>query len=58
MTPVKQVLLEFLKTMRLDLIRRAWDESGEQRAETLERASQLYDLILELEGRTRQEDES
>jgi hypothetical protein len=47
---VKEVLIEFLRTMVEDLKRRSFDESGEQKAETLGRINQLQDLIKELEG--------
>ena len=50
MTPLKQVLLEFLKTMCDDLKRRSLDESGEQREETEQRIAQLKELIKELES--------
>lgn len=50
MEHVKDVLIEFLKTMLEDLKRRSYDESGEQKIETLGRINELRVLIDELKG--------
>jgi hypothetical protein len=50
MTEIKQVLITFLETMRDDLKRRSFDESGEQKAETEGRIEELKALIEKLKG--------
>ena len=48
MRQINFIILEFLETMMSDLKRRSFDETGEQRAETLERVETLKQLIKEL----------
>ena len=48
---VSEVLIRFLTEMAQDLKRRSFDESGEQKMETLDRAAQLTALAKELKGR-------
>ena len=49
MESLNSILLTFLKTMLADLKRRSYDESGEQKEETLQRVEQLKTLINEME---------
>ena len=48
MNKLDAILLEFLQTMLSDLKRRSYDESGEQKAETLGRVETLKNLIYDL----------
>ena len=48
LTPIKSIVLEFLEVMREDLKRRSYDETGEQKIETLERLETLRRLTKEL----------
>lgn len=50
MTHISEVLLEFLNTMRSDLRRRSFDETGEQKAETEQRIETLKDLIKKIKS--------
>ena len=45
MIELKYILLKFLKTMAEDLKRRSYDESGEQKDETIERIDTINELI-------------
>ena len=47
---IDQILLPFLETMHADLKRRSYDESGEQKEETLERVNELKRLIDLIRG--------
>lgn len=47
-TPLKPIIVEFLKTMLEDLKRRSYDEAGDQKMETLQRVGQLQSLINQL----------
>lgn len=51
MKKLDYILIDFLQIMLDDLRRRSFDESGEQKQETLERVETLRELIKEIKNK-------